>query len=230
MVSKFDESFIALTNLLVQIQRDFDYIPGDILETAVLENGAIKTEEESYKALILPPMDTISKKSWQKIVSYIVQGGIVFALEILPEYTTDGENIAEEVKKYFPPIKKNRLFSYMGFPGGAKTYFIKDIEDIENVLQMEINSDLSLAERKDPEILYCHRNGTDYDIYFIANNSTKKKELKIEFASQGKVELWDPYNGDTLEIGVSELPGNRTSIDLSLGGFDGKLIVFDRKN
>jgi hypothetical protein len=228
MISKVDESFIDLTNLLVQIQRDFDYMPGNILEEALIEDGMIKTVEEKYRALIIPPMDTISRKTWQKIVYYIDHGGIVIALDIIPRYTTEGDSLAVVVRPSFPAVGRDKIFSYMSFSGGGKTYNIRDIKDIEAVLDLELKRDLGLAGRKDPEVFYCHRHDIDHDTYFIANNSSKNKKLDIVFASQGRAEIWDPHSGEISAISTSGSPGNGKAFSFELERFDGTLIVFNR--
>lgn len=78
-----------LGNLLISNGYDYDLINDDALQNfSTIENGKIKIRQMEYKILILPNVETIPVKTLQFIQKYVEQGGVVIALERLPEKGT----------------------------------------------------------------------------------------------------------------------------------------------
>ncbi|MDO9341794.1 MAG: glycosyl hydrolase [Bacteroidales bacterium] len=78
-----------LGNLLISNGYDYDLINDDALQNmAKIEDGKIKIQNIEYKLLILPNVETIPLKTLQFIEKYVDMGGVVIALERLPESST----------------------------------------------------------------------------------------------------------------------------------------------
>ena len=68
-----------------------------------------------------------------------------------------------------------------------------------------------------------HRKLGNRDLYFVYGVA---KGTKCFFRSTGKVELWNPWDGSTKELTVSEVSNTGTTINLSLEKTEPQLIVF----
>ena len=78
-----------LGNLLISNGYNYDLMNDDALQNlAKIDDGKIDIRNMKYKVLILPNVETIPLKTLQFIEKYVDQGGIVIALERLPEKST----------------------------------------------------------------------------------------------------------------------------------------------
>jgi len=82
-----------LGNLLISNGYNYDLLNDDALQNlSEIEDGKIKIRNLEYKVLILPNVETIPLKTMQFIEKYVDSGGIVIALERLPEKSTGFQN------------------------------------------------------------------------------------------------------------------------------------------
>ena len=82
---------------------------------AKIDDGKIKIRNMEYKVLILPNVETIPLKTLQFIEKYVDNGGIVIALERLPEkstglkeYKESDQKVKELTNNLFNKPKKDR--------------------------------------------------------------------------------------------------------------------------
>jgi hypothetical protein len=141
-----------LGNLLISNGYNYDLINDDALQNlSEIEDGKIKIRNMEYKILILPNVESIPLKTLQFIERYVEQGGIVIALERLPEKSTgfqDYQNSDEHVKsisnQIFRSPKKSEVKTMnpyglnepkiadgviMNPYGNGRTYQIKNVID-----------------------------------------------------------------------------------------------------
>ncbi|TSA37371.1 MAG: hypothetical protein D4R64_05810 [Porphyromonadaceae bacterium] len=124
-----------LGNLLISNGYDYDLINDDALQNrARIEDGKIKILNLEYKLLILPNVETIPLKTLQFIEKYVDMGGVVIALERLPEKSTgylDYQQTDEKVKDL-----TNNLFNKPKLPEGnaGNPYGLNETKPEEGVL------------------------------------------------------------------------------------------------
>ena len=106
-----------LGNLLVSNGYDYDLVNDDALQNmADISDRKIKINDLGYKLLILPNVETIPVKTMQFIERFVESGGLVIALERIPEKSTGYINHVqsdEEVKR----IAQNLFKVKMSIPG-----------------------------------------------------------------------------------------------------------------
>ena len=118
-----------LGGLLISNGYNYDLINDDALQNlARIEDGKLKIREMEYKVLILPNVETIPLKSLQFIAKYVEKGGIVIALEQIPEKSTGlaeyqkSDNQVKELsnnlfnKPKLPELKTDNPYGFSG-PG-----------------------------------------------------------------------------------------------------------------
>ena len=92
-----------LGNLLISNGYNYDLINDDALQNlANIADGKIKIRNMLYKILILPNVETIPLKTLQFIEKYVEKGGVVIALERIPEKSTgliDYQHTDNQVKE-----------------------------------------------------------------------------------------------------------------------------------
>ena len=141
-----------LGNLLISNGYNYDLINDDALQNlAKIEDGKLQIRNMEYKVLILPNVETIPLKTLQFIEKYVEQGGIVIALERIPEkstgladYQKSDEKVKELSENLFNKLKTGQVkvdnpygFSGPGIVEGivmnpygkGGTYQLKDVID-----------------------------------------------------------------------------------------------------
>lgn len=77
------------------------------------------------------------------------------------------------------------------------------------------------------DIAYTHRKGEDADIYFIANQDNKKRELNFSFRiSRKEPQIWNPVTGEIIKSNFYTFSGDRTKLTLTLDENQSLFVVF----
>ena len=79
-----EEDFKFLTDILLRMHYDFDYVDEDVLADAEVEAGKIRIADETFEILILPPLTHIKESSYKKIRAFLDGGGSVIADALVP--------------------------------------------------------------------------------------------------------------------------------------------------
>ncbi len=108
--------FNALTDLLLRVHYDFDYLDEDILAGAAIEADGIRVADETYPLLILPPMTHLKIETLERLERFAAQGGRLMATTFLPSraFGPDGQvDISARIKNLFgvDPHETQREYS-----------------------------------------------------------------------------------------------------------------------
>ena len=176
-----------LGNLLISNGYNYDLVNDDALQNlAKTKEGKIKIRNLEYKVLILSNVETIPLKTLQFIEKYVDMGGIVIALERLPERSTGFADYNESDQK----VKElaNKLFNQPKWPEGKTddTYGIKEPKTEEGVISNQYGRGKT----------YQLKNVIDRQIWWDKKSSTLDPFLEtvckhiapdfgIDFASEG---------------------------------------------
>jgi alpha-L-rhamnosidase len=79
-----EQDFNALTDLLLRLHVDFDYLDEDVLARAVIDNGAVMVGDEAYEAVIMPPMSHCRLSTVTRLEELVESGGKVLGMVMLP--------------------------------------------------------------------------------------------------------------------------------------------------
>ncbi len=79
-----EEDFKFLTDILLRMHYDFDYVDEDVLADAEIVDGQIRIADEAFDILILPPVTHIKASSYEKIEAFLEAGGSVIADAFVP--------------------------------------------------------------------------------------------------------------------------------------------------
>src|ERR1035437_1999183 len=119
LTNVIEKNFNQLSDMLLRLHYDYDYVDEDVLSEAAIKNGKILIAEEEYSLLILPPQTHIKRSSFEIIKKFMSAGGKVIADTLLPiEFleTENDEAISDSISLFgFDP---NELMDE--FKGGKK--------------------------------------------------------------------------------------------------------------
>ena len=93
-----ERDFNALTDLLLRLHYDYDYLDEDVLANAELDGHTIRVHDEAYELVVLPPMVHIKLSTLEVLEKFIAQGGRVLGTIFLPSQAfSKGEKVTELV-------------------------------------------------------------------------------------------------------------------------------------
>lgn len=225
-----ESDFNYLTDTLLRLHYDFDYVDEDVLASAKVQNGRITIAEETYSILILPPMTHLKKSTFQTIKKYLNSGGNLIADTLLPtEFLETKKNGAVKDVQALFGVNPDKLLQ--DFSNGARfdvaqkrgkgNVFVIQGKGLakagkKKVLRKLLNQcappDVTIS---DEDVFYLHRVKDEYDLYFLVNTSDEDKgTVEITFEKAGKPELWNPVTGEIQPIHVFDIKKGRLIVSL----------------
>ena len=242
-----------LGKLLLANGYDFDLLNDDALQNlAATENGNLRIREMEYKILILPDVKAIPVETMRFVEKFVRAGGVVMALERVPEFATGMNNFTASdslVKSLSAALfntPKNADDNAAKKVGKGQTYQMKTVLDrsiwwdrrssamypFVNTIRKHIAPDFGIdfaAEgmRENEGLTFLHRKAGTTDIYFVTNIQEKTSTVPVTFRTQNRsIEKWNPYNGAISEV-VHFLPtDNGICIPLQLAPYESVFLVF----
>ena len=133
-----EHDFNALTDLLLRLHHDYDYLDEDVLADAEIDGGMIRIRDEVHHLVVLPPMTHLKLATLERLERFVAGGGRLLGTVFLPDraYGDTGlVDIAERVERLFgiDPAESQRTYREWtdtevverDHPGGGKTAFVK---------------------------------------------------------------------------------------------------------
>lgn len=236
-------AFNYLTDTLLKLHYDFDYVDEDILNEAEIKNGKIKIRDEEYSLLILPPVTHIQKDTYTSVQKFLKGGGKIIADSLLPVGLLDynRKDSAEKIEKLFGTNPDKLL---KNFSNGAKfsikhkntqgdVYLLngkgmhreRKKNELRKLLNQCIVPDVTISSE---DVFYLHRVKDNFDIYFFVNTTQKDiGDVKITFEKKGMPELWDAGKGTMKPLHVFDIKNNRLNITLSFSSSDSHIVIIN---
>lgn len=192
LAARQEIDFGVLTDTLLRIHHDFDYLPEDVFANAELRDGRICVHGEAYQLLVLPPMTHINLSTVEKIEAFVRQGGKVLATVFLPDLAlVDGQqglvDVSERIIALFgvDPGGSQRNYRQelsaevvpMAHPGGGQTAFFRSYA-LRRGLPLRIQKELGMAGVPEhPDFV----TETSYDVtqYFYAPAGKERQEITL---------------------------------------------------
>jgi len=240
-----ESDFNCLTDTLLRLHFDFDYVDEDVLAEADIVDGKIKIADEEYSLFILPPVTHIKEKTLLVLEQFLNTGGKIIASTLLPIGLLESEieQIHERIKKLFgmnslelmDSFKNDAKYDIYQHQSNGNVYIFKGkgfhqnrpIDELNRILNECIVPDVSI---KNEDVFYLHRVKDNRDIYFFINSCQKNiGNVKITFEKISKPELWDPSTGEINPINVYKIKNNRLCIELDFSATDSHVVILEEK-
>ena len=205
---------------------DYDYINAEVLLTrASCKNGRLTLPDgQSYRALVLPPSETMTPRLLEKLATFVKQGLVLVGNPPLRSPSLSGYPACDaEVREasqslwgdVSAPVVDRAVRKGRVFRGHT----------LEQVFRkLGVPPDFACASK---EVLWIHRTSEDADLYFISNQTEKPLSITPEFRVTGKQpELWDAVSGTTCEPALFDVGPAVTRMPLRLDPAGSVFVVF----
>ena len=222
-----------LAPLIVRNGYDFNFVNDQVLvERSSLENGKLVIEKMEHSVLILPRVTYLSLPTLERVRDFCRAGGVVIAIERLPEFSTgfigyeeNGAKLQGIIAEMFgniplrDPIVRNKF-------GQGEAALLRSEADLPKILREHLQPDFELEKRADA-VLHLHRRADDSEVYFVTNTSESYQENSALFRTDRKsVELWDAETGETKPVGNYSVESRGVRIPFRLKPYESIFYIF----
>ncbi len=244
----------GLGDLLISHGYDFDLLNDDALQNiAIFEKGLIRIRDMEYKILLIPNIEFMPLKTLKAIENYVRGGGVVIALDRLPQYSTgligyesNDEQLQKIVSLMFQDLdgKDFRAVSY----GDGRVHFLNKVihreiwwdqysasldpflKTINKYVRPDFGIDFAHeGMRKNNGLTFLHRKLNDADIYFVSNIQDRPSNIPVTFrVSNRTVWKWNPYSGETSQLFLYKENETGIIVPLKLSPWESIILVFEK--
>ena len=189
----------SLGEQLVKRGIDLDFIDFESVARAKVEGQELCVSGEAYRVLILPAMKAVRFSTLEKTREFHRAGGKVLAVGALP-------------------MASDRT----GRQDAAVTEIVKEIFGQAPTKVAEVEGLLGSRDYAGPgEVL--HRVIGPRDVYFVYGAA---KNAECSFRAKGRVELWNPWDGQSRAVPVISQDAEGTQLHAPLDANEPQLFVF----
>ena len=196
---RIERDFNTLTDLLLRLHYDYDYLDEDVLANAALDGNTVRVRDEAYELLVLPPMAHMKLSTLEHLEKFVAQGGRVLGMIFLPDKAftqtnnlTELVDISDRVRTLFgiDPVETQQTFQkHTGLelqeqerPGGGKTAFLRSYA-LNRQLPMRIQKEMDTPGRTEsPSFVIESEERTSH--YFYAPEQGKRQEITDEVTAE----------------------------------------------
>jgi hypothetical protein len=197
---------------------------GALASVGRVEGGGLVLGGNTYRAVILPGVESIPVDTYRRLESFARGGGVLVATRRTPE-AAPGFMVTQADHDVVRDISQ-KLFRAAPAPG----LFVEDEnKDLAAKLSLRLRPDVSLSPAI-PEIGFVHRTTSDAQIYFLANTSSEHKAAAATFrVDRLRAEWWDPLTGRAWPAQTKTGLRGGLTVALDLPPYGSRVLVFSNR-
>jgi alpha-L-rhamnosidase len=224
-----------LTDLLLRLHHDFDYLDEEVLAAAEVDGGRVRVADEEYELVVVPPMAHLRASTLDALERFAAAGGKVLGVLLAPSAAFGPEGM-EDVGA--------RMAALLGTPdgAGADRFALSRREHPAGGLGAFLAGDPAVlgdgpgetrdrfaaaladgigaliapdVEISNPDVFCLHRRRDGRDLYFLVNTTFEEQAMRVRLPGEPAPALWDPSTGEERPAAASAEDG-WTAFDLTL--------------
>jgi hypothetical protein len=207
----------AVTDRLLRLHHDFDYLDEDVLAGADIGQGRMRIADEAYELVVVPPMTHLRLSTVEALERFVASGGKVVGVLTAPSRGLSHRglvDVADRVRALFSGSNGR-------FVTGDAPAMIDDAnaggDHLADALQDAVGSLIEPDVIVDnDELFVLHRVKDDRDVYFVVNPTFEPQRARMSLHGEISPELWDPTSGNGVSSGPVETRDGRTSFSLEM--------------
>ncbi len=246
--STIENDFNYMTDRLLRLHIDFDYLDEDVLcDECRIEDGKLCIQGEKYEMLLLPPCTHIKAKTLYKLEQFVQAGGKLGGNALLPYKVIEGEapDIRERIGALFgvdPAALRTSFLTHDDLGqtlterqvGSGKVVFVSGQGFKANdgcgamaLLDQTVRACITPeVEIDSEEVFYLHRVKDGRDLFFLVNPVDAPADITVRFAGVHTPENWDLETGDIRKVTVYDNRDGHTTLKMHMEPFGSAMIAF----
>jgi len=211
---------------------DYNIADDQYIENARVEGNELVIGPQRFRAIILPPITTLSRTTLKKLQEFHQAGGIILGIRLLPTASPEtGDNDAV-IKAGIASIFGSGVAGAQASGGensGANTggsFYIDDsVDALIATLDAHVPKDIQLTSGPAQHLFVEHRRKLQEDYYWVVNDTDRKRVNEVHFAAKGIPEKWNALTGAKEPLFYVNGPTG-TDVRLNLDPWDAFYVVF----
>ncbi len=202
-----------------------DYLTEDIIGKSTVSQGRLRFRDRSYKAILLPDVDSLSPSTAKVLKAFVESGGTLLCIGKTPSRAPGLVNHAPESRIVLEAFQSLRTTH----PERTPILTIRE-QDMVNWYQevqrnFAVEPDVQIGKPAD-FISQLHYVSGDRDIFFFSNYGPEQTQtFEATFPFKGKIPwLWNPETGERAAYPASSA---KSVLTITLGPSETQLIVFE---
>jgi hypothetical protein len=212
-----ESGFNAITDVLMRLHHDFDYLDEDVLAEATVEDGRLRVGDEDYELVLVPPMTHIKLATVEALERFADAGGKTLGVALQPSRALSSDGLVDVVDRL------RSLFERDGgrFVEGDAVELAADARGGGRRLRDALAGAIGTLIEPDvvienDELFSLHRRKDDRDLYFVTNPTSEEQRARVSLPGDVQPILFDPTDGLERPVGPVRSQDGRTSFDLTL--------------
>ena len=211
---------------------DYNIADDQYLESARIDGNELVIGLQRFRAIVLPPITTLSRTTLKKLQEFHQAGGILLGIRLLP-------TASPEAGDHDPVIKTGIALLFGSGSEGAQvpagervqsipglSYYIDDsVDALIAALDAHVPKDVKVVSGPAQHLMFEHRRKLQTDYYWVVNDTDRKRINEIHFAAKGVPEKWNALTGATEPLFHVNGPLG-TDVRLNLDPWDAFYVVF----
>ena len=194
--------FNEVSDLLLRLHHDYDYVDDSQLARAQVEDGRVKLPEsaETYPCIVLPGCRVMSIAAARYLKTYFEAGGRLLALGQLPAECDDPQHdaeLAQIISGIFGPGEEGQALRNDNEAGGIAIASPLRGQDLQlwllQTMPQLVGPDVIVddEERRPVEdIICCHRTTEGQELYLLVNRTKQDIEGIFRVRNEGLLQEW----------------------------------------
>jgi len=204
---------------------NLDFFDDEMLKTVgKIDKGTLALGASKHRIVVLPSIERMPIESLRKLEGFVKEGGILIATRRMPSMVPGLKATPVEQAEFKATVQ--RLF------GGtnASVKFVEKDEDFGAAVRSLLKPDAEIAP-SGKDFGFVHRQTAESDIYFVANTSNQKKNVRISFRSGGvQTEVWDAMKGPGFLVEAQDKNAETTTLALDFEPYQSHIVTISKKS
>jgi hypothetical protein len=210
---RIEEDFNTLTDLLLRLHVEFDYLDEDVLARATIADGKVIVGDEAYECVVVPPMVHCRLSTVTRLEELVARGGKLLGMVLMPEqaFGPDGQaDVAGRLAGLFgvdpqstadfshasgaqTEIRRHQNGGVAAFTRAASVAKPAQVaQEVASALAELIPADVEISN---DELFSLHRRKNGQNFFFLVNPTFTEQRADIGLPGAVDPVLWDPSTG-----------------------------------
>jgi hypothetical protein len=216
---------------------DCDWLPYEVFENDVsLAGKDLRLRAESYRVLIVPPVEVIPYATLAKVKEFFEGGGVVVAYGFLPTKSAtlgrDSTDLGSLRDAIWGAVQPG-LTVCRTSPAGGRSYLLPEQPTPEQLQQVladdaRVRPALEVVDGETDHWLHVlHRVKAGRDVFFIThqNHLSEPRRFRFRITADGEPECWDPMRNEITTV-PHQRTGRQTELTLTMQPNESVLLLF----
>jgi hypothetical protein len=211
---------------------DYNIADDQYLQNAHVEGNELVISSQRFRAIVLPPISTLSRATLKKLMEFHQAGGIILGIRLLPTDSPEAGGNDPEIKAGIISIFGKDITDQQATPDVSldahqgQSFYIRDsVDALIATLDAQVPKDVRVLSGPSQHLFFEHRRKLQLDYYWVVNDTGRDRINTVHFAATGIPEKWKALTGATEPLFYTN-NSSGTDVRLGLAPWDGFYVVF----